>query len=299
MTAVTVVIATRNRRTLLSEAIATVQEQTFGDWELIVVDDASTDDTAAFLATLDGPRVHTVRHDVRRERSIARNAGLAAARGEFIMFLDDDDLLRADALETLVGALRAAPQASAASGACRILQRNGDSVKVYRPARLHTRIIWRELLFGWWSNSGQNLYRTAMIREVGGFDPETVPCEDRKLWLAVAWRAPVCVVPFVAMEYRQHDGQAATPNVDQIRQEVRDGFIAGLPPDRHREGRRIRRAAELVDCAERARADRQFGAALRMQLRACALAPYLVRSPLTGRPLWWGVKKCLLREPAP
>ena len=292
---VSVVIATRNRRQLLSETIATVTEQTLGDWELIVVDDASTDDTIPHLETIDDRRIFTLRQEVHGERSAARNAGLAAARGEFVMFLDDDDLLRPAALDHLVRALRAQPDAVAASGACRILHRNGDSVKVYRPAEERTRIIWRELLFGWWSNSGQNLYRTATIREIGGFDHALVPCEDRKLWLAVALRGPVCLVPSVVMEYRQHDGQSKPPNVDEIRQSVWRDFISGLPSTRQPEARRIRRASELVERAESARVAGRFGAAFAMYVQACWLAPHLLRSPLTGRPLWWGLRKSLLR----
>lgn len=298
MPVVSVVIATRNRRLLLSEAIATVREQTFAEWELIVVDDASTDDTIRYVETIDDHRVVALRQPVHGERSAARNAGLAAARGEFVMFLDDDDLLRPSALDDLVGALRARPNAVAASGACRILQRNGDSVKVYRPANAHTRVIWRELLFGWWSNSGQNLYRTATIRDVGGFDQALVACEDRKLWLEVAWRGPVCLVPSVAMEYRQHDGQAKPSNVDDIRQSVWLAFINGLPLACQREARRIRRAAEMVERAECARVTGQFGRAIASQLQAWWLAPHLLLSPLTRRPLWWGLKKSILRARA-
>lgn len=299
MTVVSVVIATRNRRALLSETIATVQEQTFPDWELIVVDDASADDTPEYLASVRDPRIRSVRRETHGERSAARNAGLAEAKGELVMFLDDDDLLRANALAALVGALRSEPNAVAAAGACRILQRNGDSVKVYRPARQHTLVIWRELLFGWWSNSGQNLYRTAVVCDVGGFDPATSHCEDRKLWLAVALRGPVCVVPVIAMEYRQHDGQSKPANIDEIRQTVWRDFIAALPPAQQFEARRVRMAAALVERAERARAQRAFGEALRMQVQAGILAPSLFRSPLTGRPLWWGIRKSLLRVSAP
>lgn len=299
MTVVSVVIATRNRRALLSETVATVQEQTFGDWELIVVDDASTDDTPAYLASLVDPRARSIRLETRSERSVARNTGLAEARGELVMFLDDDDLLRANALERLVAALRAEPNAVAASGACRILQRNGDSVRVYRPAERHTRVIWRELLFGWWSNSGQNLYRTNVVRAAGGFDPATTHVEDRRLWLAVATRGPVCVVPSVAMEYRQHDGQLKPADLDEIRERVWRDFIGGLDASHQGEARRIRRAAVLVDRAERARVERRFADAFRNQLTACLLAPSLVRSPLTGRPMWWGLRKSLLRVSVP
>jgi glycosyltransferase involved in cell wall biosynthesis len=283
---------------LLAQAIARVQEQTYADWELIVVDDASTDDTPQFLQSLRDPRIRCLRRTAQGWVSAARNEGLAAALGELVMFLDDDDLLRTTTLADLVRALDDHPHALAAAGACRILRRNGDSVKVYRPAREHTRLIWRELLFGWWSNSGQNLYRTAAVRSVGGFDPALINCEDRKLWLEIAWRGPVCVTPAVAMEYRQHDGQGKQPNIAALRESVWSGFIAKLPPDRQAQGRRIRRAAELVDASEQARLAGNFGVALIRQLHACLLGPSLVVSPLTARPLWWGLKKCLLRVSA-
>ena len=299
MSTVSVVIATRNRRQFLSEAIATVQEQTFADWELIVVDDASTDDTVSYLNTLRDARIRVITQAVHGERSAARNAGLADAGSEFIMFLDDDDVLRAKTLTSLVETLRAQPDAAAAAGACRILQANGDSIKVYHPAKACKRVIWRELLFGWWANSGQNLYRTALVREVGGFNQSLSSCEDRNLWLAVARSAPVCLVPVIAMEYRQHTGQSKPANLDDIRESVLNEFITTLPPAGQTEGRRIRRAAELVEKSEAARAARKFGSALRWQLQACWLAPRLLLSPLTGRPLWWGIKKCLLRVSAP
>ena len=173
---VSVVIATRDRRQLLSEAIATVLDQTFTDFELIVVDDASTDGTFEFVQSIEDSRVRALRRSEHGERSAARNQGLAAALGELVMFLDDDDLLRVDTLASLVRALRENPHADAASGACRVALPNGDSVRIYRPPHTHTRFIWRELLFGWWSNSGQNLFRTAAVRRVGGFDLTLTHC---------------------------------------------------------------------------------------------------------------------------
>lgn len=297
--AVSVVIATRNRRPLLAEAIATVREQSFADWELIVVDDASEDDTAEFLRGLRDSRVRVLRQHAHGERSAARNRGLAEARGEFVMFLDDDDLLRTGALAALVEALRARPSAVAAAGACRILHASGDSVKVYHPARPHTRVVWPELLFGWWANSGQNLYRTTVVRDVGGFDVAQIPCEDRKLWLAVARRGPVCLVPLVAMEYRQHAGQSKPPDLREVREQVWRDFVQALPAPERRAALRVRRAAELMERAAAARAARRFGSALRAQLMACAVAPSLLASPLTGRPMWWELKKCLQRRTAP
>ena len=296
MIEVSVVIATRNRREMLSEAIASVREQAFGAWELIVVDDASTDDTWAYLGALTDSRVRAFRQEQNRERSAARNRGLAEARAPMIMFLDDDDLLRPGTLANLVGLLRAHPVAVAAVGACRILQASGDSVKVYHPSAAHCRSVWRELLFGWWANSGQNLYRTGAVQEAGGFDL-VVPCEDRKLWLRVAQLGPVCLSPAIAMEYRQHAGQRKPADIDQVRRAVWNDFIASLSGAKRREALRVRRAGDLAARSARLRERGAFGGALFAQISAIATAPGLLASPLTGRPLWWSLKKCLLRQP--
>jgi glycosyltransferase involved in cell wall biosynthesis len=300
MTTVSVVVPTLDRRALLSETIASVLEQRFTDWELIVVDEASTDDTQDYLRTLHDPRIRSVRRAVAGGRSVACNDGFALARGELVMFVDDDDLLRPDAIARLVAALREHPDALAATAACRLFHENGDSVRVWRPETSFTRSIWRELLFGWWSNSGQNIYRAAVVREIGGFDPSLRCVMDRRLWLDVARRGLVCVLPFVAMEYRQHAGQMTKwPNIDAERERLWAQFIESLPPSQQSHGRRIRRSAELSARAERAREAGEFSAAARLQLGAIASAPTLLASPLLRRPFWWGLKKALLRQRAP
>jgi glycosyltransferase involved in cell wall biosynthesis len=300
MTTVTVVIPTLNRRVFLSEAIATLMSQTCPSWELIVVDDGSTDETRRYLEAQSDPRIRFVIRESSGGPSIARNAGLAAAHGDLIMFLDDDDLLRPETLARLSEALLAHPEALAATAACRLYTENVGSLKVYHLSQPYTGIIWRELLFGWWANSGQNLYRTAVVRDIGGFDPALINVQDRKLWLEVARRGPVCVLPFVAMEYRQHARQISkNDGIPAQRQKIWAEFIAGLPAPAQREARGIRRAAELVEQSVQSRADCRFARALRLQLRACLAGPWLVTSPLTRRPLWWGIKKCLLRVSAP
>ena len=124
-------------------------------------------------------------------------------------------------------------------------------------------------------------------------------CEDRKLWLTVARRGKVRVIPSVAMEYRIHAGQSKPPNVDEIRQAVWREFIDGLPPREQLEANRIRDAAELVRLSQEARGKGKWLRALRLQLAACLIAPRLVFSPLTGQPIWWGLKKCLARVAEP
>jgi glycosyltransferase involved in cell wall biosynthesis len=105
-----VVIPTHNRAALLGRAIQSVQAQTWADYEIVVVDDGSTRETAELLRSLQGPRSTFLRHEVARGASAARNAGVLAAAGEMITFLDDDDELRPNALQRLQDLRIACPQ---------------------------------------------------------------------------------------------------------------------------------------------------------------------------------------------
>ena len=88
---VSVIIPTYNRAHLVGRAIRSVLAQTFQDLEVIVVDDCSTDDTAAVVADFDDPSILYLRHEVNRGVSSARNTGIRDAEGEYIAFLDSDD----------------------------------------------------------------------------------------------------------------------------------------------------------------------------------------------------------------
>jgi glycosyltransferase involved in cell wall biosynthesis len=103
-----IVIPTYNRADLLPRAIQSVLGQTLGDWELIVIDDASTDETPAVLAGFCDPRLRVFRNQPNRERSASRNRGIEAARGDYICFLDSDDLYLPHHLETLAQAIASA-----------------------------------------------------------------------------------------------------------------------------------------------------------------------------------------------
>lgn len=104
---VSVVVPTHNRPALLREALASIAAQTCTDWEVIVVDDGSTPPIdAAALEAIVGGRLRLVRHDQPRGVAAARNSGFAAARGELIAQLDDDDRLAPEALSAATQALR-------------------------------------------------------------------------------------------------------------------------------------------------------------------------------------------------
>ena len=106
-----VVIPTYNRAELVLRAVASVQRQSLGDWELLLVDDASTDDTKARIEELGDPRIQYVRRDINGGVAAAQNTGLDRAAGRFVLFLHSDDELMPEFLRRLTEVLDNAPPA--------------------------------------------------------------------------------------------------------------------------------------------------------------------------------------------
>lgn len=113
MPEVSVIIPTHNRQRLIRRAVRSVLNQTYSDLECIVVDDASSDDTAQVMQTIGDDRVSYLRHDRNRGASGARNTGIRAARGSLIAFLDDDDEWLPEKLAKQVPLLKSLPEAYA------------------------------------------------------------------------------------------------------------------------------------------------------------------------------------------
>ena len=292
----TVIICTCDRRAWLAEAIASVEAQEDANWELIVVDDASADDTRAFLESGPTGRLRILREPVRVGRAKAANRGLEHARGEFVMFLDDDDRLRPSALSVLCRALRSTSEAVAAVGArwdwfC---DGRGGGRRDSHPFFPRTRDIFTDLLFGWSAVSGQNLYRTDVVRRVGGYTTavDFWPCDDRDLWLRVARCGPVVLRPEIVMNYRVHSGQWRPANLQVIRERVARVAVRQLPRAERRPALRVRRAAWFVQGAEQALTDGRFRAGLGQVVRAVRAAPVVWFSPLIGG---WVIRRLLRR----
>lgn len=131
MPTVTIVIPTKNRAELLMQTLASVRAQTFGDWEAVVVDDNSTDDTLVRLqqARLDDERIRYI--VVPRPRfgaQAARNIGIEDARGDYVMLLDSDDLLAPFCLEQRVPVMQADPSLAFAVFPCECFQKEPGDV---------------------------------------------------------------------------------------------------------------------------------------------------------------------------
>lgn len=115
--AVSVIIPTYNRSRYIADAIGSILAQDFTDFELVIVDDGSIDETATIVGSFADPRIRLVRHERNRGIPAARNTGLDEARGEFIAWLDSDDRARRHRLRTQLAFLRTNPQV-AMVGSC-------------------------------------------------------------------------------------------------------------------------------------------------------------------------------------
>ena len=208
---VTVAIPARNRASLLQATLRTVAAQTVAPAEIIVADDGSTDATQA-VAEASGARVLSKRGGGWGSAG-ARNAALAEASGEFIFFLDSDDLLLPIALERLGGALLSAPGAPFAYGRALAASRESDG---WRPEGLIAPISDPSadpfaVLFARNAVPACGaLVRTEEARAVGGYD-ETMPfSEDQDFFVRLALRGDPVSVPEVVAVHRRHPGNKQT-----------------------------------------------------------------------------------------
>lgn len=281
---VSVVVTTRNRLHCLRQCVDSVVCQQGVAWELIIVDDASTDQTRMWLADITSAKLRTHHFEERGERCRARNHGLSMAQGLYIMFLDDDDWLWPDALRLLSAALDEHPGTVAAIGArWDVFAGEGYARRDAHPRCLLVRNIQEELLFGWSAVSGQNLYRTAIIRSIGGYtDDSAVPCEDRALWLKVAAKGSVVIIPQRVMSYRYHEGQLRPPDIHRIRDRVLRKAIRALPEKRRRHALQLRQSGRMIEQAETGMSLGNPVTAGWTACRAVCNSPGIFVSPLIG-----------------
>lgn len=280
---VTVVIPTRNRRLFLMEAVESVRRQTYPNWELIVVDDCSEDDTWSWLTQTRDPRIQAVRLDRHSERGAARNVGLKRARGEYTLFLDDDDRLLPHALGCLVRILDQNPAGVFAAGG-RILFDSLGNRRRWLPSRIRflRRRVWRDVMVGWVSIPGTMLFRTRVLQAVGGWTEQLVVGEDQELLLRVGLQGACAIVPSVVLENRAHAGQWRPGVTAAIEEQLRLGYVEHLVgPDRQLAMRLLSGRTRLKKATEDYHKS-QFISAARLVLAAIREESSILWSPLTG-----------------
>lgn len=275
-----IVIPAYNASHTVSSAVRSVLGQTVSDLEVIVVDDGSVDDTADLVQALDDPRVRLFSQP-NRGLAAARNAGIRAARGRHVAFLDSDDLLLPRFVELTVEALEHRPSAGLAytdayvfeSATGRVRQRSAmarsrpPSPPPSAPEEFLAALLRRNFVYV------STTVPRAVLDEVGLFDEARTSCEDYELWLRILLAGYRAVwVPGRQALYRKHARQMSR---NQRRMASNLSAVYDALPDAPLNDERLRRL--LVRRRRSARLNRMFVAPV------FALVPMGAVTRLKGR----------------
>jgi glycosyltransferase involved in cell wall biosynthesis len=223
MPAVSVILPTFNRTGFLRSAVESVCAQTFTDWELIVADDGSGEETRAYLQGLTDPRVRVLWLEHSGNPSQVRNCGIAAATGHYLAFLDSDDLWTPDKLQKQLAALSARPRARWSYTAIEQIDANGRALP--KSSRFIVRpegwIFANLLRLDIGIAMPTVLAERALVNEAGAFDPQQRFGEFHDLCLRLALKGEVVVVPEPLTCVRTHNDHYSSDRISDHRNWMR------------------------------------------------------------------------------
>jgi GT2 family glycosyltransferase len=232
MPTISVVVPAYNGERTIIETIKSIQQQTFSDFELIVINDGSTDRTLELLATVEDPRLKVFSYE-NGGLPVARNRGIARAMGEFITFIDADDLWTPDKLELQLAALQQHPEAGVAYSWTLVMDEKGEGFYPGKSVSFEGNVYPQLLLSNFIASGSNVMLRREAIASVGEFDPTLRSCEDWDYWLRVAARWSFVVVPKSQILYRQSSG-AMSSKVEVMEKNlliVHDRAFQAAPPE--------------------------------------------------------------------
>ncbi len=202
---VSVLLPVRDGEPWLAEALRSVCDQTFEDFEVIVVDDGSRDGTGELLRAWPDPRLRVLRNEPGQGLVPSLNRALEASSAELVARMDADDRCRPGRLAAQVAFLDAHPDVGVVGGAVQHVDAAGaplgppvTSLPV-RPAHIAWLLWWHNVV-----NHPTVLARRALLAALGGYRAASFPAEDYDLWLRARSRAGVANLPEVVLDYRVH-----------------------------------------------------------------------------------------------
>ena len=213
---VTVLIAVYNGGEYLRQAIGDVLGQTYADFELLVVDDASTDGSADLARSFDDPRIRVLRNPANLGQAPSLNVGLAEARGAYVARLDADDRMLPERLDRQVAVLDGQPHVALVGTWVDVVDESGKLWGTLRgDIRDYTDFVAAVLVDHYPFGHPSLMYRREVVLGLGGYDAELAPAEDKDLYrrlVLAGHEARVVREPLV--HYRRHEGQLSQARRD-------------------------------------------------------------------------------------
>jgi glycosyltransferase involved in cell wall biosynthesis len=220
MPTISVIIPAYNAERTILETIASVQQQTFSDIELIVINDGSTDRTLEILNSIKDERLKILSYQ-NSGVCVARNRGVAHATGEFVAFLDADDLWSPEKLGLQLAALQQHPEAGVAYSWTYFMDEEGESFSFHscEPVLFEGNVYAKLLVNDFIYNGSNTLIRSQAIESIGEFDSACAGCADWDYWLRLAARWSFVVVPKYQIFYRRSSG-AMSSKVGKMKEDA-------------------------------------------------------------------------------
>ena len=242
---VSVIIPARNAEATIGRAIASALAQTAPPLEIIVIDDASGDGTAARAEACGDERLRCIRLSARRGAAAARNEGVAAARGELIAFLDADDSWDATKTERQVALMAAHPAMTFCACRARHVAEDGSAIgPIHGGVPVATgREAWRSLLARNFVATPCVMARREAVLAAGGFDPSLPVAEDQDLWIRLALAGEVGFVDAELVTVQDRPGSLSREYASQTAAVTLAMVLGHIERQRARLSRAERRAA--------------------------------------------------------
>jgi glycosyltransferase involved in cell wall biosynthesis len=209
---VSVIVPAYNAEKTILETIQSIQNQTFSDFEIVVINDGSRDRTVEILGTIDDPRLKVFSYE-NGGLPVARNRGIEKAIGQFLSFIDADDLWTPDKLAAQLAALEQHPDAGAAYSWTAYIDAESNFLYNGKPVPFDGNIYPQLLLECFIANGSNILVRRECVEAVGQFDPTLKSTEDWDFYLRLAAKYPFALVPKYQILYRRSSG-SMTAKVD-------------------------------------------------------------------------------------
>ncbi|KYC39316.1 glycosyl transferase family A [Scytonema hofmannii PCC 7110] len=201
MPKISVVIPAYNSMQYLPETLESVLQQTFTDFEVLIINDGSSDNIIQWASEITDPRVKLISQK-NQGVSVARNTGIAQSQGEYIAFLDADDLWEQTKLEKQVRYLDENPEVGLVHTSMALVDRNGKST-----GRVMTSVaegeVWKELVESNKIACSSVMVRRRCLEKVGGFEPNLHFAEDWDLWIRISSHYSFAVLKEPLYYYRQ------------------------------------------------------------------------------------------------
>jgi len=272
-TLVSIITPTFNRSNLLQETIASALAQTYKEFELIIIDDGSVDDTARVISDFSDSRIRYVYQD-NRGQSAARNKGLALASGEMVAFLDSDDTWLPHRLERHVSLLQENARFDAVYGMAVIRGKSVPPGPV--PKILPSGNITKSLLRQNFISFSSVLLRMKLVRKLGGFDESLRSAEDYDYWLRASVHGEFLADPVISEYYRKTPGSVSSL-IDknfEANEMILRRFFSNHPEYASIFQKSLTWGLFYQDVSRQLSGVRRHGDAIRSALRAIAYAPW-------------------------